>query len=108
MTGIESQGGRFGLGFIRGEADIHPDDWFITCHFSDDPVMPGTLMYECCMHTLRVFLLSLGWVGEEGQVSFEPLPGVQKPPQVPRPSSRGHRDGDLRSHHAEVRGDRRR
>ena len=26
--------------------------------------MPGTLMYECCLHTLRVFLLRLGWVGE--------------------------------------------
>ena len=26
--------------------------------------MPGTLMYECCLHTLRIFLMRLGWVGE--------------------------------------------
>ena len=51
-------GGRYGLGFIRAEADIHPDDWFLTCHFVDDRVMPGTLMYECCLHTLRIFLLA--------------------------------------------------
>ena len=69
-------GGRCGLGFIRAEADIHPDDWFITCHFVDDRVMPGTLMYECCMHTLRIFLLRLGWVAEADAAAWQPVPGV--------------------------------
>ncbi|MFA6544112.1 MAG: beta-ketoacyl synthase N-terminal-like domain-containing protein, partial [Limisphaerales bacterium] len=74
---LEPNGGRFGLGLIRGEADIHPDDWFITCHFVDDRVMPGTLMYECCLHTLRVHLLRLGWVVEaRSGVALEPVPGV--------------------------------
>ena len=74
---LEPNGGRFGLGLIRGEADIHPDDWFITCHFVDDRVMPGTLMYECCLHTLRVHLLRLGWVTEaRAGVALEPVPGV--------------------------------
>src|SRR5262249_54146762 len=45
---LDPRGGRFGLGLIRAEADIHPDDWFMVCHFVDDRVMPGTLMYECC------------------------------------------------------------
>ncbi|MDD2853235.1 MAG: type I polyketide synthase, partial [Desulfuromonadaceae bacterium] len=73
---IEPAGGRCGIGIIRAEADIHPDDWFITCHFVDDRVMPGTLMYECCMHTLRIYLLRLGWVAESGSSVWEPLPGV--------------------------------
>jgi len=73
---LDPAGGRFGLGIVAGEADIHPDDWFLTCHFVDDRVMPGTLMFECCLHTLRVFLLRLGWVFEEGQVVLEPVPGV--------------------------------
>lgn len=73
---LDPQGGRFGIGFIRAEADIHPDDWFITCHFVDDMVMPGTLMYECCMHTLRILLMRMGWVGEQGAVACEPVPGV--------------------------------
>jgi 3-hydroxymyristoyl/3-hydroxydecanoyl-(acyl carrier protein) dehydratase len=76
VRGIEPEGGRYGLGLIVAEADIHPRDWFITCHFVDDRVMPGTLMYECCMHTLRIFLLRMGWVAEEGQTAWEPLPGV--------------------------------
>jgi len=73
---IQPRGGRYGEGFIRAEADIHPHDWFITCHFVDDRVMPGTLMYECCMHTLRIFLLRMGWVGEADRATFEPVPGV--------------------------------
>ncbi|MSQ52006.1 MAG: hypothetical protein EXR28_08970 [Betaproteobacteria bacterium] len=73
---LDPGGGRFGLGIIRGEADIHPEDWFLTCHFVDDRVMPGTLMFECCMHTLRVYLLRLGWIAEEGSTHLEPVPGV--------------------------------
>ena len=38
---LDPAGGRCGLGLIRAEADIRPDDWFLTCHFVDDRVMPG-------------------------------------------------------------------
>jgi len=73
---LDGHGGRYGLGYIRAEADIHPDDWFLTCHFVDDMVMPGTLMYECCVHTLRFFLLRMGWITEADGVAYEPIPGV--------------------------------
>ena len=73
---LDPQGGRFGLGIIKAEADIHPDDWFLTCHFPDDMVMPGTLMYECCLHTLRVFLLRMGWVVSQDHVAYQPVPGI--------------------------------
>lgn len=73
---LDPTGGRFGLGVIRAEADIHPDDWFLACHFVDDRVMPGTLMYECCLHTLRIFLLRMGWVGEQDEILCSPVPGV--------------------------------
>jgi acyl transferase domain-containing protein/3-hydroxymyristoyl/3-hydroxydecanoyl-(acyl carrier protein) dehydratase len=76
VTTIRPQGGRYGTGLIRAEADIHAGDWFLTCHFVDDQVMPGTLMYECCLHTLRVYLMRLGWLGEESEISFEPVAGV--------------------------------
>jgi len=68
-------GGRFGMGTIIAEADIHPDAWFLTCHFIDDPVMPGTLMYECCAHALRIFVQRMGWVSPDDQVHFDVLPG---------------------------------
>ncbi len=77
ITELDPTGGRFGIGRITGEADIHPDDWFLTCHFCDDMVMPGTLMFECCLHTLRVFLLRLGWVFEKASVAPEPVTEVK-------------------------------
>jgi len=76
VTRLDPSGGRFGLGSIRAEADIKGDEWFLACHFSDDMVMPGTLMYECCAHTLRVFLMRMGWVAQRDRVSHEPVTGV--------------------------------
>ncbi len=76
VLAIEPDGGRFGLGLIRAEADIRPDDWFMTCHFVDDQVMPGTLMFECCLHTLRIYLMRMGWVGEASEVVCHPVPGM--------------------------------
>jgi len=73
---LEPNGGRYGLGLIRAEADIHPDDWFLTCHFVDDRVMPGTLMYECCLHTMRILLMRMGWIGSADSTRFDPIPGV--------------------------------
>jgi len=74
---LDPDGGRYGLGKIIGEADIHSDDWFLTCHFVDDQVMPGTLMYECCLHTLRIYLLRMGWVGEQDEFVYEPVCGIK-------------------------------
>jgi len=77
VVNLDPAGGRFGIGSIQAEADIHPDDWFLTCHFVDDMVMPGTLMYECCAHTLRVFLQRIGWATEKPGVFYEPVSGVE-------------------------------
>ncbi len=74
---LNQAGGKYGLGIIKAQADIHPDDWFLTCHFVDDMVMPGTLMFECCAHTLRVFLLRMGWVGEDDAMCYEPVLGIK-------------------------------
>ncbi|MBI5591445.1 MAG: type I polyketide synthase [Deltaproteobacteria bacterium] len=77
VLALDPNGGRYGLGMIQAQADIHPKDWFLTCHFMDDPVMPGTLMYECCAHALRVFIQRMGWVSETPGVCYEPVVGVQ-------------------------------
>ena len=74
---LDPDGGRYGIGLIKAEADIHPDDWFLTCHFMDDMVMPGTLMYECCAHTLKVFIQRMGWVTKKTGVCYEPVVGVK-------------------------------
>ena len=74
---LDPAGGKYHLGFIQTEADIHPDDWFLTCHFVDDQVMPGTLMYECCAHTLRVFLQRMGWICDHPAACYEPVIGIK-------------------------------
>jgi 3-oxoacyl-(acyl-carrier-protein) synthase/3-hydroxymyristoyl/3-hydroxydecanoyl-(acyl carrier protein) dehydratase len=76
VTDFDPSGGRYGVGSIRAEHEVAPDAWYLTCHFVDDQVMPGTLMYECCLHTLRIFLLRIGWVGAKGAVAWEPVPRV--------------------------------
>jgi acyl transferase domain-containing protein/3-hydroxymyristoyl/3-hydroxydecanoyl-(acyl carrier protein) dehydratase len=76
VPALDPAGGPAGLGSIRAEADVRPGDWYMACHFVDDRVMPGTLMYECCLHALRILLMRLGWVGPRGRVAFEPVPGV--------------------------------
>ena len=76
VTNLDPEGGPSRLGSISAVAEIHPDDWFLVCHFVDDRVMPGTLMYESCLQALRILLLRIGWVGRRGQVVFEPVPEV--------------------------------
>ncbi|MBU1342163.1 MAG: hypothetical protein KKD66_11115, partial [Proteobacteria bacterium] len=71
---FDPQGGRFGLGSIIAEADIHPDDWFLICHFIGDRVMPGTLMYECCAHALRIFTQRMGWISDRDDVFYDVVP----------------------------------
>ena len=76
VTASSRPAAAFGLGLIRAEADIRPGDWFMVCHFVDDRVMPGTLMYESCLHTLRIFLMRAGWIGSKENAAFEPVPGI--------------------------------
>jgi PfaB family protein len=74
---LDPKGGQYGLGLVEAQADIHPNDWFLTCHFVDDRVMPGTLMYECCAHTLRVLLQRMGWVLPDTPLVYEPVTGIE-------------------------------
>ena len=74
---LDVRGGSEGLGRIVTECDIHSNDWFITCHFIDDMVMPGTLMYEACLQSLRVLLMRKGWIAPEGTVTIEGRPGLE-------------------------------
>jgi 3-hydroxymyristoyl/3-hydroxydecanoyl-(acyl carrier protein) dehydratase len=78
ITELDTQGGALGLGYVYGEADVTPDAWYLTCHFTQDPVMPGTLMYECCLHTLRVLLLRMGLCTSDTEldVHYAPIEGI--------------------------------
>ena len=63
ITLINDHGGDFQKGLVKAEYDIKPDLWFFTCHFKNDPVMPGCLGLDGLWQLLGFYL---GWLGGEG------------------------------------------
>ncbi|MBX2811412.1 MAG: 1-acyl-sn-glycerol-3-phosphate acyltransferase [Myxococcales bacterium] len=57
VTGWWPDSGEAGLGHIRAEMDVHPDQWFFAAHFFQDPVQPGSLGLEVMLDTLRAAAL---------------------------------------------------
>jgi len=64
ITEINNDGGVYGRGQILAELDIHPDLWFFSCHFTEDPVMPGCLGLDALWQLVGFFL---GWSGHPGK-----------------------------------------
>jgi 3-hydroxymyristoyl/3-hydroxydecanoyl-(acyl carrier protein) dehydratase len=46
-------GGPHGLGFIRGQKIVDPDEWFFRAHFYQDPVCPGSLGIESFLQLVK-------------------------------------------------------
>ncbi|MBQ46453.1 MAG: hypothetical protein CMP10_03005 [Zetaproteobacteria bacterium] len=51
---FQADGGRNGLGFIRGVSRVDSSAWFFKAHFYQDPVMPGSLGVEAALQLLKV------------------------------------------------------
>lgn len=64
ISRISSEGGAHGRGEIRAEFSLNPDMWFFSCHFKNDPVMPGCLGLDAMWQLLGFFL---GWLGAPGR-----------------------------------------
>jgi acyl transferase domain-containing protein/3-hydroxymyristoyl/3-hydroxydecanoyl-(acyl carrier protein) dehydratase len=73
---IDRVGGIYGRGFIQTQAQVDPKAWYLVSHFPGDEVMPGTLMYDACLQSLRLYLLTLGWVADHGASAWQPPLGV--------------------------------
>jgi len=53
--------GRHGKGYIRGFKHVDPRDWFFSCHFWCDSVMPGSLGVESMIQALELFSVEQGY-----------------------------------------------
>ncbi|MFJ8543336.1 beta-ketoacyl synthase N-terminal-like domain-containing protein [Streptomyces sp. NPDC093586] len=76
ITGHWPDGGSAGLGRLRAEKDVDPEEWFFRAHFFQDPVQPGSLGVEAMCQLLQYHLLARGAADGVPHPRFEPvLPG---------------------------------
>ena len=63
-------GGNYGKGYIFARKSIEAHNWFFTCHFYQDPVMPGSLGVEAILQAMQLFVLQQGLADGLSTVSF--------------------------------------
>jgi 3-hydroxymyristoyl/3-hydroxydecanoyl-(acyl carrier protein) dehydratase len=57
---INVDGGSEARGYVYATNKVHPDDWYFTCHFHQDPVMPGSLGLETVTQAIQAYALEAG------------------------------------------------
>lgn len=67
-------GGPWQRGYLRAELDIEPSQWFFDGHFKNDPCMPGTLMFEACLHAMAIYIGACGYTLRRDGWRFQPVP----------------------------------
>ncbi|MEU5715849.1 beta-ketoacyl synthase N-terminal-like domain-containing protein [Streptomyces sp. NPDC020403] len=75
VTVFDPVGGPWGLGYLRAETALSPDDWFFTGHFKNDPCMPGTLMLQGGVQAMAFYLTAMGFTVDRDGWRFEPVGG---------------------------------
>ncbi|RLD42104.1 MAG: PfaB family protein [Bacteroidetes bacterium] len=54
---IAKNQGEQGKGYVHATKFVKPYDWYFTCHFYQDPVMPGSLGVEAILQAMQIFAL---------------------------------------------------
>jgi acyl transferase domain-containing protein/3-hydroxymyristoyl/3-hydroxydecanoyl-(acyl carrier protein) dehydratase len=57
VTAFWPAGGKSGLGRLRAEKVVDPNEWYFKAHFFQDAVMPGSLGIESMLQLLQFFML---------------------------------------------------
>ena len=70
-------GGDHQAGYIRGYRHVSPDEWYFSCHFHRDPVMPGSLGVEAILQAMQVYVIEAGLAAEIDQPRFAASAGVE-------------------------------
>ncbi|WET82456.1 hypothetical protein P3102_15215 [Amycolatopsis sp. QT-25] len=73
ITGYWPDGGRAGLGRVRGEKEVDGSEWFFRAHFFQDPVQPGSLGLEAMCLLLRWYAWQEGLGRGVAGARFEPV-----------------------------------
>ncbi|MCP4211127.1 MAG: beta-ketoacyl synthase [Halieaceae bacterium] len=73
ISGYWPEGGDEGLGRVRAEIDVNPQDWFFKCHFMGDSVQPGSLGLEAMIQTLQFYMVETDMGAAFARPRFEPI-----------------------------------
>ncbi|MCA9535342.1 MAG: 1-acyl-sn-glycerol-3-phosphate acyltransferase, partial [Myxococcales bacterium] len=73
VTHYDPKGGKAGLGTLRAEKDVDPDEWFFKAHFFQDPVQPGSLGIEAMLQLLQFHMLEQDMGQGVQNPRFEPI-----------------------------------
>ncbi|GAB4110172.1 MAG: hypothetical protein OHK0013_46010 [Sandaracinaceae bacterium] len=71
VTHLDLEGGKKGLGALRAEKDVDPNEWFFKAHFFQDPVQPGSLGVEAMCQLLQLAMLEKGLAAGMAHPRFE-------------------------------------
>lgn len=63
--------GRYRRGSMVAEFDLHPQQWFFSCHFPGDPVMPGCLALDGLWQSLGFYLAWRGYRGKARAIGVD-------------------------------------
>lgn len=74
VSEVDPRGGPWGRGYLCARTPVSADDWFFDGHFTDDPCMPGTLMFDGCLQAMAFYLAATGRTLEQDGWRFEPVP----------------------------------
>jgi 3-hydroxymyristoyl/3-hydroxydecanoyl-(acyl carrier protein) dehydratase len=70
VSHVDAHGGPYGLGLIKGEADIDPVHWIFGAHFKNDPVLPGIFTIEGGIQLLSFYIHYIGLKDIAGPGSY--------------------------------------
>ena len=70
VSHVDAHGGPYGLGLIKGEADIDPAHWIFGAHFKNDPVLPGIFTIEGGIQLLSFYIHYIGLKDIAGPGSY--------------------------------------
>ncbi len=70
-------GGRHKQGYIYAAKKVDPQDWFFSCHFFQDPVMPGSLGIEAILQAMQLYALQQNLAANFQSPYFTHLPNHQ-------------------------------
>lgn len=71
VAAVTENEGRYRKGSLVAEYDLDPQQWFFSCHFPGDPVMPGCLALDGLWQSLGFYLAWRGYHGKARAIGVD-------------------------------------